>query len=142
MLDDNKTYDSSFLIDRIYSNDALIKSNTKVKIPEPSLQYCNQKTCILNFNTICNAINRDKEIVKKFFERELLVNSSLDVNGNLLMSGRYDNVSKIKQIFNNYLKKYVICKECKSLDTVFEKVNKLLFIKCQKCMSSSAIKNI
>lgn len=131
------TYTSSFLIDRIYAESSTTAK--LIKVPEPSLQYTNQKTCILNFNTICSSCYRDAKMIQAFFEAELLVKTSLDCNNNLLIPGRHDNVTKIKRILKNYIYNYVICKECKSLNTILEKVDKRTIMKCNNCLSSKTI---
>jgi translation initiation factor 2 subunit 2 len=130
-------YPLNFLIDRIYVAE---KEATKTsKMPEIQVKYINRKTHILNFGALCKALGRDKEAVKTFFESELHVETSINSNDMLIMNGRYDDVNKIKLIFRSYTSIYVMCKECKSIDTVLEKVDKLLVIRCNNCLSAKTV---
>lgn len=137
MIDDSSSiYPSNFLIDRIYSSISL--QAKKVKLPEIVVKYEKPKTCFYKFNEICKAINRDILHVKKYFETELLAETSLNSDNNLLITGRRD-VTKIKEIFQGYLNKYVICGECKNLNTTLEKNGKVVLKKCNNCNASKAI---
>ena len=135
----NSTYDSTFLIDRIYSTlDVQETKHTKQTLHEIVTKYEKPKTCLYKFDSICKSINRDIQLVKTFFETEMLTLTSLDGDNNLLITGRYD-ATKIKVILKNYIDNFVRCNECRHLNTKLEKVSKLTFVKCNDCMSSRVV---
>ena len=134
-------YEDNFLIDRFYSELSKIKasvSKSKLSIQKPEVSIANKKTYIRNYKTICAKLNRDENDVKKFFEAELMTSTSIDLGGGLKIQGIF-RIGGIQKIITNYIKEYVLCKECNSCNTLIEKENRILFIKCNDCLSKKAI---
>jgi len=144
------TYTSSFLIDRIYSakanetNGSLSNDHIRTKVPKmPDIKakYINRKTYFLNFGTISDILFRDKNHVKTFFEKELTIVTSIDSNDVLIMPGRYDDINKLTEILKKYVSIYVTCGQCKNNNTSLNKVDKILMINCNKCLSKNVVKS-
>lgn len=51
-------------------------------------------------------------------------------------------IRNYEQVLKHYIREYVICKVCKSYDTVMEKENRLHFVKCSACNSRLSVAQI
>lgn len=133
------TYPTDFLIDRLYTElEYLLKSDTKISVEKPQVSSANKKTFISNFRNICSKLNRTEEDIRLFFEKELNTNVTINQDGALVITGIFKQPGII-HVMTNYIKEYVSCKECKSCDTNLIKENRILFLKCNKCLSKKAL---
>ncbi len=138
---DDSTYSVEYLTDRAYetlSEYKCINSNNKLCINRPEVSRVNKKTLFTNFSKICLSLNRDRLDLQKFFEEELLTNTSVDSNGVLILNGNYKS-SGIQKVLLSYLDTYVVCKECGCYDTNYAKESRILFLNCKKCLSKRAL---
>lgn len=138
-MNDSSNYNLNSLIDNIYQNlKELNTNNKKLIIDRPDVQNANKKTFIGNFRSICQKLKRKEDDVRKFFEDEANAKVTIDQNGALIISGIINQIG-IQKILTNYIKDYVTCKECNSYDTLIMKENRIIFLKCNKCLSKKAI---
>ena len=136
-----ETYTDNFLLDKLYSElESLTTPNKKISIEKPEVSSANKRTFVANFRNICNKLNRKEEDVRTFFETELKTAVTINQDGALVITGNYKQ-NGIMTILTNYMKEYVICKQCSSCDTELIKENKILFLTCNKCLSNHAIVN-
>jgi len=131
-----ESYTIDFLVDKFYNE--FNRTTNKLSIPKPNVMIQNKKTCIVNFKNLCDRINRSVDHVKLFFDEELAVTSSINSNGSLIIVGIYKE-PKIMSILENYIKKYLMCNQCKTYDTQIIKENRLNFMKCNSCYSKQVI---
>lgn len=130
-----KIYD--MLLKRIYNS--LEKSESKISLSKPIVFIEGvKKTNWNNFNEICNQINRKIDHVYTYFTIELNCKGSINGDNNLILIGRYRTID-IEKILTSYIKEYVKCRACNSLNTDFIKENRLLFINCKICESRRSI---
>lgn len=111
-------------------------------IPPPQLARSGTRRMLIrNFVVISNTLNRDTQHIAIFIEKELGLTEPprLTTNG-LSIKGRYDQID-IQTLFTKYINRFVLCSQCKSLNTILQKKNKLTFNKCNGCQSSKCIKN-
>ena len=147
---DNKdnVYDIEYLVHRLYvsldgdsSNKIDNKTSTLSKpistVSVPVLAYENKKTFITNYAIICREINREPEEIRKFFETELKVTTSISNNG--ITVQQKVPPKNIFRILNKYIDHYVKCRSCKCLSTVVTKIGKYNQMTCTKCKSLSFI---
>ena len=89
-----------------------------------------------NFMRFCNNINRDPNLVKRYVEVECIVKCSIcgPESDQLLLKGRYTQ-KQIETIIVKFVKEYVKCDSCKSLNTEFNRQAKLTLISCKDCQS-------
>ena len=134
------TYSIDHLVDRLYDElDSQEKeSKSKLSLPAPEVTSANKKTFIKNFTGICSKINRKDDDVKAFFEEELKASCSIDANGMLIIQGLFRELG-IKKILSNYVKSFVLCKECASGATEIIKENRITFMNCKSCLSKKAL---
>lgn len=128
------------LLDRLY--DELAKkttpSNNKLTIDAPIVACANKRTYVSNFAIICNKLNRKESDILQYFTEELNTAISIDQNGCLIICGIFKQAG-IQKIFGNYIKEYIICKECHSYNTELIKENRITFLSCNKCLSKKAL---
>jgi len=118
------------------------EEKTTVKIKIPVVQKSgSRKTAWVNFPQICTNIDRQPEHVMQFFLAEVANTGSIDGNGRLIMTGRYQP-KQIERLLRSYILEYVQCRTCKSLETKLEKENRLLFMRCDTCGSKRSVAQV
>jgi len=108
----------------------LKKTGDRFEIPRPLIQTGKQ-TLIKNFSEITKTLRRDPKHIAKFLFKELAVPGSIRNDG-LILQGRIVP-SLINQRIEEYVKEFVFCHECGKADTVIEKSDRIMFIRCEAC---------
>jgi translation initiation factor 2 subunit 2 len=133
-------YDYEFMLNKLMfelqdNNPELVNRN-KLIIVLPKILRINFKKIIwINFNEICNILQRPQEHIINYLTNEFKTSCSINSNYQLIVNGKF-NQTHIESLLRSYIKKYVICNNCKSLNTIFNKNNNLNSIICQLCLSS------
>lgn len=112
----------------------------KIKLIEPIVVSHNMKTCITNFKSLCESVNRNEEACMRFIQSELVTMCSLNTQKQLIIKGRYTPL-KLRTILTKYINKYCKCNMCDSLDTILKKntTSRLLILECNKCLAHRTI---
>jgi len=132
-------YSDNFLTEKLYSElETLVTPTKKISIEKPEVSNANKRTFIANFKNICNKLNRKEDEVRLFFEEELKTTVTINQDGALIITGNYKQ-NGIMTVLTNYMKEYVICKQCNSCDTGLIKESKITFLICSKCLSKYAL---
>ena len=136
------------LLDEIYGN---ISENNELfgcknmNISKPDVKYENRKTFWLNYGKNCSQINRSPNQLKLFIEKELAVETSINEKNNLILRGKY-NFNLIASTYKKYIKNYVQCNTCKSIQTeiVRNSSNRLDYLKClnPKCNTCNVVMKV
>ena len=124
----------TLLLDGIYetlTDNNQLFGNKNTNISKPDIKYENRKTFWYNYGKNCSQINRTTEQIKKFIEKEMAVETSVNDKSNLILRGRY-NFAMIAGTYKKYIKNYVQCTTCKSMETeiVRNSSNRLDYLKC------------
>lgn len=98
--------------------------------PDVEVQQHGQKT-VINIEKFANYVNRPASQIAQYLMHELTAPGQLE-NGKITMGGRFSRQA-VQTKLNNYLKEYVICKQCASPDTQMVKTDSGLTIKCLGC---------
>lgn len=129
------------IFDTINDNSQLF-GNKKNIIDKPDIKYENRKTFWYNYGKNCSQINRNMEQLKKFIEKEMAVETSINDKSNLIMRGKY-NFAMIASTYKKYILNYVKCSTCKSIETeiIRNSSNRLDYIKClnPKCNTCKVV---
>lgn len=129
------------IFETINDNNELF-ANKNVNISKPDIKYENRKTFWYNYGKNCSQINRTLEQLKKFIEKEMAVETSINDKHNLILRGKY-NFAMIANAYKKYIKNYVICSTCKSMQTeIFRNTsNRLDYLKClnPKCNTCKVV---
>jgi translation initiation factor 2 beta subunit (eIF-2beta)/eIF-5 len=132
------SYSTEDLVKRAYS----ILSNRekkKLKLVPPEIIIKDRKTIITNFDLFCQSINRDKNIVKSYLDKETNFSSSFFGDTNQV---KIDTVLKgpyVKNILTVFIKSYVICADCKSYDTQLIRQKRATYTQCLTCKTEKVL---
>lgn len=96
------------------------------------------KTIISNINEIVTTLRRPAAHIVKFLQKELAAPG--EIKGAFLIFGTKISAQRINEKIEEYVKKYVICPECKKPDTKLKKEGDFLFIVCQACGAKKTVK--
>jgi translation initiation factor 2 subunit 2 len=113
------------------------ETESRLKIPISIRKEGSTKTT-LNITDICETINREINHLKHYLEVELSATCSVDGEGRLVIKGVFLE-AQVQKIIRNYIKQYVTCGICSSLNTAFEKEGKILFKHCKTCGASQSV---
>ncbi len=116
----------------------LVKSEDRLKLPEPRTMVSGKKTFWINFIEFPTILRRDENEFLNYFRSELALNASIE-NGRAIFMGRPDKQS-FSALLQRYLKERVICPVCGSPDTRLEKTGRVLTLVCEACGAKSAAK--
>lgn len=129
------------IFDTISDNSQLF-GNKKNRIDKPDIKYQNRKTFWYNYGINCSQINRSMEQLKKFIDKEMAVETSINDKSNLILRGKY-SFAMIASAYKKYILNYVKCSTCKSIETeiVRNSSNRLDYLKCMnpKCNTCKVV---
>ena len=130
MEDDLKLYEQR--LDKLYKEIKPIKSTgERFEIPKCEGHLEGNKTIISNFGQLVSALRRNQEHFAKFLMRELAAPGQIE--GDRLILNITVPSSKINQKIEEYVKEFVLCKECRKPDTELIKQGRITLIKCLAC---------
>jgi len=128
------------LINRI--KDHLRKDSTvvtqRLNVPAPDVIIIGNRTFWRNFKSIADIIRRDPKHMIMIIAKELGTAMIMDEEGKVTIFGKKDSAS-IKNALNYYIKLYVTCPVCGSLDTKLIKERKITFLVCEACGAKSPV---
>ncbi len=122
------------------SNPAMV-SRTKKRLKPPNVvRVGSTRSCWTNFAEITDSLGRERVMMKDYFLAELGTTGSLDDKAQLVLKGRHTSAS-VENLLRKYITAYVMCGNCKSLDTVLEKntVTRLMSLRCLACASTRTV---
>ena len=112
-------YEYSFMLDRIErimnekTNQSEDIGNDK-RLEMPQAVMVSTKTSIMNFDSICQQIERDPTHVMDFMKAEMDVEGNFGNEGNVLLKGRHKG-NMINGLYKKYIEAYVLCLACKGI---------------------------
>ena len=115
------------------------EEQARFEIPKAVVSAIGKQTAIKNMQEIAKAMRRDPKHIAKFLFKELAVPGSL--GNELVLQGKFSSDIINKRI-EDYTKEFVICNECKKYDTIIEKKDKILVLKCEACGARRSTKNV
>jgi len=120
------------MLDRLYlSLPEETKTKERFEMPEVKSLVQGPKTFIKNVSVILKAIHRDEKHLVKFITKELGVPTAY-AEGRIVITGKFSE-KNLNNTIQNYIKQYVLCKECNKPDTKFTEINGIKMIKCEAC---------
>jgi translation initiation factor 2 subunit 2 len=103
----------------------------RFEIPKVRVQREGSRTVVKNFSQIAKTLNREEEHLFKYLVKSLGTAGFLEA-GRLVLQGKFTEAEVQKEI-DDYVRRYVICRECGAPDTVFIREERVLMIRCQAC---------
>ncbi|MEM0173806.1 MAG: translation initiation factor IF-2 subunit beta [Sulfolobaceae archaeon] len=128
------------LLDRLYTRlPERVKKMGDQTLPALNILNIGANTIIRNFNEFCDRIRREPKLVAKYLLKELAVAGSITDNGQLVMQGKFSS-SVINILIERFIKNYVRCATCGSIDTILKKEKNIWIIKCLACGAETSTK--
>ncbi len=113
-------------------------STSRFEIPKIEGHFEGKKTILTNFFQIASYIRRKPEHFQKFMLKELAASGQKE--GDRLILNIKVPSEKINQKVEEYVKEFVLCKECGKPDTELIKQDRLIFINCLACGAKHSIR--
>ncbi|MFA6974261.1 MAG: translation initiation factor IF-2 subunit beta [Parcubacteria group bacterium] len=129
------------LLNQAYEKVKRVESSSeRFEIPKAEGHFEGKKTILTNFAQIASHIRRDPEHFQKFMLKELAASGQRE--GDRLVLNMTVPSAKINQKIEQYVKQYVLCKECGKPDTELKKEDRLIFMNCMACGAKHAVGKI
>lgn len=132
--------DYESLLSEAYTKVKPIEAKDRFDVPKVNGFIEGNKTIISNFLQICSYLRRAPEHAKKFLEKELAAPGKID--GERLVLVKKIPARKIDEKVEEYVKDFVLCKQCGKPDTELIKQGEFWFIHCQACGAKHSISKI
>ena len=112
-------------------------SGERFEIPKVEGHIEGKKTILTNFFQIASHIRRSPEHFQKFMLKELAASGQKE--GDRLVLNIKVPSAKINQKIEQYVREFVLCKECGKPDTELIKEGRLNFVHCLACGAKHSI---
>lgn len=112
---------------------------SRFEIPKIEGHFEGKKTILTNFIQIASHIRRKPEHFQKFLLRELATSGNIE--GDRLVLNNKIPSAKINAKIEDYVKEFVLCKECKKPDTELIKEDRLTFVHCLACGAKHSVRS-
>ncbi|MDK2795973.1 MAG: translation initiation factor 2 subunit 2 [Archaeoglobaceae archaeon] len=110
----------------------------RFEIPKVSVTREGVRTILRNLTQISKTLNRSEDHIYKYLVKSLGTAGIID-NGRLILQGKFSE-EEIQKEINEYVKLYVLCKECNSPDTELIKEERVTFLRCLACGAKQPVK--
>jgi len=118
----------------------LKKEDSRFEFPKAVVEVIGRQTTIKNLSDMAKILRRDPKHIVKFLLKELAIPGNLK-NSELVLQGKiYENM--INKKLEDYIKEFVLCKECGKADTIVERKGEMNFVKCEACGASRPLRAI
>ncbi|MBU2562529.1 MAG: translation initiation factor IF-2 subunit beta [Nanoarchaeota archaeon] len=128
------------LLDEAYEKVKQVNvASERFQIPKIEGHFEGKKTILTNFFQIASHLRRNPEHFQKFMLRELAASGQKE--GDRLVLNIKVPSTKINLKVEQYVKEFVICKECGKPDTELTKEDRLTFIHCLACGAKHSVRS-
>jgi translation initiation factor 2 subunit 2 len=107
------------------------KTESRFEIPNANVFTGKKQTEIRNFAALASVLRREPADIAKYLFKALASAGSMR-GSDLILQSKVPG-SMVNQRIREYVKDFVICKECGKPDTSLQKMDNYLFIKCEAC---------
>ena len=110
----------------------------RFEVPKIEGHFEGKKTILTNFYQVVSYLRRKPEHFQKFILRELATSGNIE--GDRLVLNNKIPSAKINSKIEDYVKEFVLCKECKKPDTEIVKEDRLTFVHCLACGAKHSVR--
>jgi len=110
----------------------------RFEIPKIKGHFEGKKTILTNFSQVASHVRRKPEHFQKFLLKELATAGQRE--GDKLTLNNKIPSAKINSKIEQYVKEFVLCKECGKPDTEIIKEDRLSFLRCLACGAKHSIR--
>jgi translation initiation factor 2 subunit 2 len=128
------------MLEEAYSRIRVAGKDERFEIPQVESVIQGAFTIVRNFSQIADYLRRDAKHMLKFFARELAAPGTLE-GGKAIFQTRVSQKT-IQQKLEEYVKEFVLCKECKRPDTKLIKEDRIVVMKCEACGAKCPVKQL
>lgn len=114
------------------------KSREKVTIPVPKMFRENRNMIWGNMQMFCQVIHREPGQICTYIKQELCMEATVCDGGLRLFKTRL-NGTKLQSVLRKFIVNRVVCEQCRGINTVMSKENKIQQVCCQNCGSSRSL---
>ena len=133
-----RNYD--YLLERLYQKVPPKSGTAEYKIPQPEIIRIGNQTIIRNFREISQALKRDPNLVARYLQKELAAAGSYDAGSGQLVLNVKVSRKVVNQFLQLFMKQYVRCPTCGSIDTKLVKEGRTLKLVCEACGAEQPVK--
>jgi len=126
------------LLNHAYEKIKPIKHTERFETPKIQGHHEGNKTILTNLPQIASQLRRDINHLLKFLLKELATSGAIKNNRTILQ--RKISSQKINEKIIDYVKEFVLCKECKKPDTEIMKKDRFMFIHCLACGAKHSVR--
>lgn len=116
-----------------------VGDSKRFEIPKVKGHFEGRKTILTNFFQIAEHIRRKPEHFQKFLLKEVAASGQKE-SDRLVLNMKVPS-AKINQKIEQYVKEFVLCKECGKPDTELNKEDRLSFIHCLACGAKHSVRS-
>ncbi len=128
------------LLDKAYNEVKQIEGGgERFEVPKIKGHFQGKKTVLTNFLQIASFLRRKPEHLQKYLVKELAT-SAYKEGDRLVLNNKIPS-SKINDKINQYVKEFVICKECGKPDTELMREDRLVFVHCLACGAKHSVRS-
>jgi translation initiation factor 2 subunit 2 len=110
----------------------------RFEIPKMDSFVQGNRTVVRNFEAAMKIVQREPKHALKYITKQTATAASID-NGQLILKGRFSH-HEIQRMFDEYVKRFVLCHVCGRPDTRIIEQHGVKVMKCTACGAISAIK--
>ena len=114
-------------------------STDRFEVPKLEGYFEGKKTILTNFFQIAAYIRRNPEQFQKFILKEIASSGQRD--GDRLILNNKIPSEKINQKIQDYVKEFVVCRQCGKPDTELIREDRLTFIHCLACGAKHSVRS-
>jgi translation initiation factor 2 subunit 2 len=103
----------------------------RFEVPRVRVQREGSRTLIKNFSQIAKALNRSEDHLFKYIVKSMGTAGFLEA-GRLVLQGKFTE-NEVQKEIDDYVRRYVICRECGAPDTELIREERVLMIRCLAC---------
>lgn len=128
------------LLDRLHSKlPEKVQKQGIQALPNLIILNIGTTTVIRNFKEYCDRLRREDKLCMKYLLKELGVAGTIESNGQLMIQGKFSS-SVINTLMERFIKMYVRCPTCGSIDTILKKDRNVWYISCLACGAQTSVK--
>ena len=129
------------MLDEAYKKVKQVDSSSdRFETPKIKGHFEGKKTILTNFFQIASHLRRNPEHFQKFILKELAASGQKE--GDRLVLNTIVPSEKINLKVEQFVKQFVLCKECKKPDTEILKEDRLTYIHCLACGAKHPVSKI
>lgn len=117
-----------------------VSEEVRFELPIPDVIWVGNKTILRNFAEFAKVLHREQDKILLFLAKELGSPGQIADNRAIFV-GKW-NQEAFKNLFDVYVKDYVLCPVCNSPDTSIVKEKRLTFLVCDACGARSPVRKM